>query len=64
VEARIAAEDNNVKEVAELIGKLVEAKQMKLHNRIGKFASVLPILNLFPVMVRKVVKKTYGLDTV
>lgn len=64
VEARISAEDNNSVEVAELMVKLVEAKQMKLHNRIGKFASMIPILNLFPAMLKKIVKKTYGLDKV
>lgn len=64
VEARIAAEDNNAKDVAELIGKLVDAKQMKLHNRIGKFASMTTMLNLFPGMLKKIVKKTYGLDKV
>ncbi len=63
VEARISAEDNNSVEVAELIVKLVEAKQMKLHNRIGKFASIIPVLNLFPNMLKKVVRKTYKLNT-
>ncbi|MFS4416650.1 SDR family NAD(P)-dependent oxidoreductase [Maribacter sp. 2307ULW6-5] len=64
VEARISAEGNNSVEVAELMVKLVEAKQMKLHNRIGKFASMIPILHLFPGMLKKIVKKTYGLDKV
>ncbi|MBM1107812.1 SDR family NAD(P)-dependent oxidoreductase [Aurantibacter crassamenti] len=64
VEARISAEDNNSQEVAQLITKLVEVKQMKLHNRIGKFSGMIPMLNLFPGMLKKVVKKTYGLDKV
>ncbi|QCX01711.1 SDR family oxidoreductase [Aggregatimonas sangjinii] len=64
VEARISAEDNNSVEVAQLIGKLVEAKQMKLHNRIGKFSGLIPILNLFPGMLKQVVRKTYKLNTI
>ena len=64
VEARLSAEDNNAIEVAELLVKLIEAEQMKLHNRIGRFASLIPMLNLFPGMLKKVVKRTYGLDKV
>ena len=47
--------------VVDLIVEIIEASKPRMHNRIGEFANAIPILSLFPSLLKKVTKKAYGI---
>ena len=48
-------------EVGVLLADMAETKNLKLHNGIGKYLKILPILNLFPSLLHKIVQKEFNL---
>jgi hypothetical protein len=64
IQNRIKGKIADPSEVGKFITAIVESKSLKLHNRIGKFASIIPILNLFPNLVKKIVKKENHLNEI
>ncbi len=47
--------------VADLLFKAATMSKPKLHNRIGPFANVIPLLQLFPSVLKKVTKKSFNI---
>jgi len=54
----------DAKAVGLCIANAVEASKLKTHTRIGKFSGMIPILNLFPNLLKKIVRKDRELDKI
>ena len=64
IENRINGEVDDPSEVGRFIADIADSKSPKLHNRIGKFSGLIPFLNLFPNLVKKIVKKENHLNEI
>lgn len=62
IENRKNGDIANPQEVGILLADMAETKKLKLHYRIGEYSKILPVLNLFPSMLQKIVKKEFNLN--